>query len=50
MDGLQPLVNIALLDKRSEGPSDGGFIVVAHGQVWTVPLAQNAQPFEFLSL
>src|ERR1700751_4297011 len=43
---LTPAIDVALLHELEKRAGDGGFVVEAHGQVWVVPAAENAESLE----
>ena len=43
---LQPFIDVALFQEGQKGIGDDELVLVAHGQVGLVPLAQDAQPLE----
>ena len=50
VDGLEALVDEAVLEEREEGFSDGGFVLVGHGEVGTEPSAEDAEAFKLRPL
>jgi len=49
VDWLLPLVNHALLDESPKCADDRGLVARGHRQVWLVPRAHDAKPFEIFA-
>ena len=48
--GLQPFVDVALIEEINKRARNHGLIAGAHGEVWILPTPEHTQPDEILAL